>query len=91
MGGAYGYGASMSAWFHDYVGYWAGHNGYIWHSKSSFRSPAFEGDVTYIDGEIIEKVEQSAFGMPVVVVKVQQSTQEGEVILTATAEVELPF
>jgi hypothetical protein len=29
--------------------------------------------------------------MPVVVVKVQQSTQEGEVILTATAEVELPF
>lgn len=91
MGGAYGYGASMNAWFHDYVGYWAGHNGFIWHSKSSFRSPAFEGDVTFVDGEVIEKIDQSPYGMPVVVVKVRQTTQEGEVILSATAEVELPF
>lgn len=90
MGGAYGYGASMSAWFHDYVAYWAGHNGHIWHSKSQFRSPAFEGDVTYIDGEVIEKTDVSPYGTPVVVVKVRQSTQSGEVILTATAEVELP-
>jgi hypothetical protein len=90
MGGAYGYGASMSAWFHDYVAYWAGHNGHIWHSKSQFRSPAFEGDVTYIDGEVIEKIDVSPYGTPVVVVKVRQSTQSGEVILTATAEVELP-
>lgn len=91
MGGAYGYGASMSAWFHDYVAYWAGHNGYIWHSKSQFRMPAFEGDVTFIDGEVIEKNDNSAYGMPTVVVKVKQSTQEGEVILSATAEVELPY
>ncbi len=91
MGGAYGYGISMSAWFHDYVAYWAGHNGFIWHSKSQFRSPAFEGDVTYVDGEVIEKVALSPYGMPVVVVKVKQTTQDGEVILTATAEVELPY
>ena len=91
MGGAYGYGASMSAWFHDYVAYWAGHNGFLWHTKSQFRSPAFEGDVTYVDGEVIEKIEKSPYGMPVVVVKVQQSTQSGEVILSANAEVELPF
>lgn len=91
MGGAYGYGISMSAWFHDYVAYWAGHNGYIWHSKSQFRSPAFEGDVTYVDGEVIEKVALSPYGMPVVVVKVRQTTQDGEVILSATAEVELPY
>ena len=37
------------------------------------------------------KVELSPYGMPVVVVKVKQTTQEGEIILTATAEVELPF
>lgn len=90
MGGAYGYGASMNAWFHDYVAYWAGHNGYIRHSKSSFRSPAFEGDVTYIDGEVVNKIELSPYGMPVVQVKVTESTQEGEVIVSATAEVELP-
>lgn len=91
MGGAYGYGASMSSWFHDYVGYWAGHKGFIWHSKSQFRQPAFEGDVTYIDGEVIEKIDTSPYGMPVVVVKVKQSTQDGDVILSATAEVELPY
>lgn len=90
MGGAYGYGSSMNAWFVDYVAYWAGHEGFIRHSKCQFRSPAFEGDVTYLDGEVVEKVDQSPFGMPVVVVKVKQTTQSGDVILSGTAEVELP-
>ena len=44
-----------------------------------------------VDGEVIDKVALSPYGMPVVVVKVKQTTQEGEVILTATAEVELPY
>ncbi len=93
MGGAYGYGASMNAWFVDYVAYWAGSSGFIfiWHSKSQFRSPAFEGDVTYVDGEVVDKIDESAFGMPVVQVKVKQTTQEGDVILSGTAEVELPY
>jgi hypothetical protein len=91
MGGAYGYGSSMNAWFVDYVAYWAGHEGFVWHSKSQFRSPAFEGDVTYLDGEVVDKIEQSPYGMPVVQVKVTQSTQDGEVILSGTAEVELPL
>ena len=90
MGGAYGYGASMNAWFVDYVAYWAGHNGFIWHSKSQFRSPAFEGDVTYLDGEVVDKIDVSPYGMSVVQVKVKQTTQEGDVILTGLAEVELP-
>lgn len=51
------YGILRQTWFHDYVAYWAGCNGYIWHSKSSFRSPAFEGDVTFIDGEVIDKID----------------------------------
>ncbi len=87
---AYGYGASMNAWFHDYVAYWAGHNGYIWHSKSQFRGPAFEGDATYIDGEVVEKRDMSAYGMPVVVVKVRMTTQDGAISVDATAEVQLP-
>lgn len=91
MGGAYGYGASMNAWFVDYVAYWAGHNGFIWHSKSQFRSPAFEGDVTYLDGEVVDKVTLSPYGMPVVQIKVKQTTQDGDVILTGLAEVELPY
>lgn len=89
MGGAYGYGSSMNAWFVDYLSYWAGLEGFVWHSRAQFRSPAFEGDVTYLQGEVVDKIDQSAYGMPVVQVKVQQTTQDGDVILSATAEVEL--
>ena len=90
MGGAYGYGASMGAWFHDYVAYWAGHDGFIWHSKTQFRSPPFEGDVTYVDGTVTDRVDTSPYGMPTVQVTVRMSTQEGQTILTGSAEVELP-
>lgn len=91
MGGVYGYGSSMNAWHLDTIGYWAGHRGYIWHSKTQFRSPAFEGDVTYVDCEVIEKKEQSAYGVPVVTVQSKMTTQEGETILKGVAEVELPL
>lgn len=91
MGGMYGYGASMNAWHVDYVAYWAGHDGYIWHSKTQFRNPAFEGDITYIDGEVIEKIDRSPFGCPIVQVKVTMTTQDGEIILTGIADVQLPY
>lgn len=90
MGGVYGYGSSMNAWALDYVSYWAGHQGYVWHSKTQFRSPAFEGDVTYVDGEVTEKIDQSECGVPVVRVKTTMTTQTGDVILKGTAEVSLP-
>jgi hypothetical protein len=90
MGGVYGYGSSMNAWHVDYVAYWAGIEGYIWHSVTQFRSPAFEGDVTYVDGEVVEKIEQSAYGLPVVRVQTRMTTQNGDTILKGTAEVSLP-
>lgn len=90
MGGVYGYGSSMNAWHMDYVSYWAGHQGYVWHSKTQFRSPAFEGDVTYVDGEVTEKIDQSEWGIPVVRVKTTMTTQTGDVILKGTSEVSLP-
>lgn len=88
---AYGYGATMSAWTHDYVAYWAGHDGYIRHSNCQFRSPAFEGDVTYFDGQIAGINEDSAYGMPTVSLKVSLTNQEGEVLVDANVEVELPY
>jgi hypothetical protein len=90
MGGVYGYGSSMNAWHVDYVAYWAGIEGYVWHSVTQFRSPAFEGDVTYIDGEVVEKIERSAYGLPVVKVQTRMTTQNGDTILKGTAEVSLP-
>ena len=87
---AYGYGATMGAWVHDYVGFWAGNDGYIWHSKSNFRGPSFEGDITYCDGDIVAKSEESPWGVPIVTVKVRLTNQEGIVQVDATAEVGLP-
>jgi hypothetical protein len=49
---AYGYGASMGAWVLDYVAAWAGEYGYITHSNIQYRSPAFEGDATFLDGKV---------------------------------------
>lgn len=90
MGGAYGYGSSMNAWHLDTVAYWAGHEGYIWHSKTEFRSPAFEGDITYVDAKVLDKQDNSEFGMPVVTVETRMTTQDGATILKGTAVVSLP-
>jgi acyl dehydratase len=89
MGGAYGYGSSMNAWFLDTVAYWAGSDGFVWHSKTQFRSPAFEGDVTYVDGKVIDKFDDPEHG-PVVQVECVMTTQNGDVILKGKAEVGLP-
>jgi hypothetical protein len=90
MGGSYGYGASMNAWHLDTIAYWAGHDAFIRHSKTQFRSPAFEGNVTWIDCEVIEKIEATADSKAAVRVQSVMTTQDGDIILKGTAEVELP-
>lgn len=87
---AYGYGASMGAWITDYVSYWAGHNGFIRYSNSSYRGPAYEGDVTYLDAEIADKQEQSAYGTPLVRLEVKMRDQNHKVLATGQVDVELP-
>jgi acyl dehydratase len=91
MARGYGYGATMGAWVADYVAYWAGHDGYIWHSKSQFRGPAFEGDITYFDGEVIAKEPESAYGVPIVTVKLALTNQDGGVLVDTKAEVQVPM
>lgn len=88
---AYGYGATMGAWCTDYLAYWAGHDGMVRHSKANFRGPAFEGDVTYFDAEIIGKEPESTWGVPLVQVKLRLTNQDGGVVADCTAEVELPL
>lgn len=39
MARAYGYGATMGAWVTDYLAYWAGHDGFVRHTKAAFRGP----------------------------------------------------
>jgi acyl dehydratase len=92
MGRAFGYGASMSAWFADYLEYWAGHDGRVRHSKMAIRSPAFEGDATLLDGEVVETEALSPLlGVPLVTIKVQLTSQDGAVLVDGNAQVEIDF
>jgi acyl dehydratase len=88
---AYGYGATMGAWVLDYLAFWAGNDGLVRHSKAQFRSPPFEGDVTYTAAEVIAKEPESAYGAPLVTVKLRMTNQDGVVLLDGTAELEVPL
>ena len=61
------------------------------HTKADFRGPAFEGDVTYFDAEIVDKQIESTWGVPLVQVKLRLANQDGTVLVSCTAEVELPL
>ncbi len=87
---AYGYGATMGAWVTDYIAHWAGHDGFVRYSNTSFRGPSYEGDVTYLDGEVIEKKADSMWGEPLVTIAVKMTNQEGNVLATGKVDVELP-
>lgn len=91
MARAYGYGATMGAWVTDYLAYWAGHDGFVRHTKAAFRGPAFEGDATYFQGEVIAKNAETGWGVPLVTIKVRLANQDGSVLVDATGEVELPL
>jgi acyl dehydratase len=91
MARAYGYGATMGAWNTDYLAYWAGNEGMVRYAKTNFRGPAFEGDVTYFDGEVVAKEADSSWGVPLVTVKVKLTTQDGKLVVESTNQVELPY
>ncbi len=59
--------------------------------KARFAGPAFEGGVTYFDGKVVEKQAETAWGVPLVTVKLRLTNQDGGVLVDAMAEVELPF
>jgi acyl dehydratase len=87
---AHGFGAVIGAWTTDYLAYWAGHEGFVRHSKVNYRSPAFEGDVTYCDGEVTAKTAESEWGVAVVGVKFRLTNQAGVLVADGVAEVEIP-
>lgn len=90
MARAYGYGATMGAWCTDYLSYWAGQDGMVRHTKADFRGPAFEGDVTYFDAEVVGKEAETVWGVPLVHIVLKLTNQDGGVLVKCAAEVELP-
>lgn len=86
---SYGYGASMGAWILDYFAGWAGEWGFVLHSNCSYRGPAFTGDITIMNAEVIDKrVDED--GRNIVQVDCKMTNQLDTVMATAKAEIELP-
>lgn len=85
----YGYGASMGAWVLDYLAGWAGEWGQVVHCNAQYRGPAFTGDITIMDGEIVDKFIDEE-GRNIVQVDVRMTNQTGATLATAKAEIELP-
>jgi acyl dehydratase len=86
----YGYGASMGAWILDYLGNWAGEWGELLHSRMQYRSPAFTGDVTFLNGTVTAVREEKDSGQPIAVVEVVLTNQREEVMASGSAEVRMP-
>lgn len=87
---AYGYGATMGAWVTDYVAYWGGHEGFVRYSNVSYRGPAYEGDVTYLNAEVVELEAESKWGVPLARLEVKMTNQDDAILATGTVDVELP-
>ena len=86
----YGYGASMGAWIVDYLGNWAGEHGGIVHSNFSYRNPALTHDATFLNGEVVNLVEDRSSGRPLATVKAVMTNQDDEVMASGQAEILLP-
>lgn len=85
----YGYGASMGAWILDYLANWGGEWSFVLHSNMQYRSPAFTGDVTYLNGVVTEVSHDDPAG-PVATVRVTMTDQNDSVMASGSAEVQLP-
>jgi acyl dehydratase len=88
---AFGFGAAMGAWVSDYLAYWAGHEGFVRHTKVTYRGMAMEGDVAYVEAQVTGKEPNSLWGVPLISLKVRMKNQDGAVLLDGAAEVELPL
>ena len=86
----YGYGASMGAWILDYLTNWGGEWSTIRHSNMQYRAPALSGDATFLNGEVVGVDHGDPSGAPVATLKVVMTNQDGAVMASGQAEIELP-
>jgi hypothetical protein len=80
----------MGAWLIDYVAAWAGEWGTITHCNASYRNPAFTGDATFLDGEVVD-VREERRGRHLATVNVEMRNQLDAVMAKATVDVQLPI
>jgi acyl dehydratase len=86
----YGYGSSIGAWGLDYCAYWAGNHGFVRHSSLRYRYPVFEGDVTFVNGEVAGQEFDPRLGVDLTTVRLSVTNQDGQIVAQGEADVELP-
>jgi acyl dehydratase len=87
---AYGYGAAMGAWALNWAAHWAGDDGFLRHAAYQYRFPPFEGDITLLDGAVVDKRDDVDLGVPVVTVEMRMTNQDGTVLAQGPVDIELP-
>ena len=60
------------------------------HSAVQYRFPPFEGDVTLLDGTVVDKRHDPTVGFPLVTIDVRMTNHDGAVLAKGPVEVQLP-
>jgi acyl dehydratase len=80
----------MGAWALNYAAFWAGHDGFVRHTKLQYRTPPFVGDVTFLDATVASRREDDVLGVPIVTVDLTMTNQDGAIVASGPVEIELP-
>jgi acyl dehydratase len=86
--GAYDYGPERCSWLTHHLTNWMGDDGMLRRATSKIRRHNPEGDVLFIDGHIVEKMEEN--GRHLVKIEQEARNQDGELSVVGTGFVELP-
>ena len=86
--GAYDYGPERCSWLTHHMTNWIGDDGFLTRHKCQIRRHNPDGDVIFIDGEIVRKFEED--GRKFVEVQQRAETHRGELSAIGTAVAELP-
>ncbi|WCT73497.1 MaoC family dehydratase N-terminal domain-containing protein [Sphingomonas naphthae] len=86
--GAYDYGPERCSWLTHQVTNWIGDDGFLHKSKCQIRRHNPDGDVIFIDGEVVRKFEEN--GKKYVEISQRAETHRGEVSAFGTSIAELP-
>jgi len=86
--GAYDYGPERCSWLTHHVTNWIGDDGFLHKSKCQIRRHNPDGDVIFIDGEVVRKFEEN--GKKYVEIQQSARTHRDEVSAFGTSVAELP-
>jgi len=86
--GAYDYGPERCSWLTHHMTNWIGDDGFLTKSDCQIRRHNPDGDVIFIDGQVVRKFEEG--GKKLVEVQQRAETHRGEMSAIGTAVAELP-